>query len=265
MYIDANRDLWNLWVKLNAESDEYLHLLSRLKAGKTTLEAVELAELGNVRGKTLLHLQCHFGLDTLSWAREGAIVTGVDISSEAIDLAQSLSQELNIEAEFVCSDIYDLPAVLNQRFDIVYTSDGVLCWLSDLNRWAEIIAEYLKPGGTMYLIESHPLVRLFKPRTDGRGRPVEWGYFDAGPIEIEERRSNGNPRPHVPHVAYYWPHSLGDIVTALCAGGLRIEFLHEFPEMIEERSFEEIEPGQYNVRVHRNVVIPGRFSIRACR
>jgi SAM-dependent methyltransferase len=265
VYVDTNRKLWNLWTRLNAASDEYSHLLNRLKAGETTLKAVELEELDDVKGKTLLHLQCHFGLDTLSWAREGAIVTGVDISEEAIDLARFLSQELNIEAEFICSDIYDLPTVLNKQFDIVYTSGGVLCWLSNLSRWAEIVAGYLKPGGMVYLIENHPIVRIFKPRTDGKGKPVEWGYFDRGPIEIEEQRSNGNPIFHVPHVAYYWPHSLGEIVTALCSAGLRLEFLHEFPEMAEERSFDEVEPGRYEVRVYRNIVIPSQFSVRARR
>ncbi len=265
MYIDTNRNLWNLWTKFNAESDEYSHLLNQLKAGETTLRAVELEELDDVKGRTLLHLQCHFGLDTLSWAREGAIATGVDISEEAIHLARFLSQELNIEAEFICSDIYKLSTVFDKQFDIVYTSGGVLCWLPDLNRWAEIIIRYLKPGGIVYIIESHPIVRVFKPRTDGKGKPVEWNYFDRGPIAVEERRSNGNSMPHVPHVAYYWPHSLGEIVTALCSVGLRLEFLHEFPEMVEERSFDEIEPGRYKVRVYRNIAIPGQFSILARR
>jgi 2-polyprenyl-3-methyl-5-hydroxy-6-metoxy-1,4-benzoquinol methylase len=129
---DTNRELWNLWTKLNVASKEYSDLLTQLKAGQTTLEKVELEELNDVAGKSLLHLQCHFGLDTFSWAREGAIVTGVDISEEAIALARSLSQELDIAAEFICSDIYDLPTRLNAQFDIVYTSGGVLCWLPDL-------------------------------------------------------------------------------------------------------------------------------------
>jgi SAM-dependent methyltransferase len=188
MYVDTNRELWNLWTKLNAASKECSDLLMQLKAGRTTLEKVELEELNDVAGKTLLHLQCHFGLDTFSWAREGAIVTGVDISEEAIVLARSLSQELNIEAEFICSDIYDLPARLNAQFDIVYTM-------------------------------SHP-----------------------------------------PHMAYYWPHSLGEIITALCSARLRIEFLHEFPETVEERPYEEVGPDRYELRVHREVAIPGQLS-----
>ena len=263
VYTDTNRKLWNLWTKLNGQSKDYFELLNGLKAGNLTLREVELEELGDVEGKTLLHLQCHFGLDTLSWARRGASVTGVDISKEAIALARSLSKELNIDAEFICSDIFDLPTVLHKEFDIVYTSGGVLCWLPDLNRWAEIVANYLKPEGTVYILEGHPIVRVFKPRTDGNGKPVEWRYFDKGPIEVEEQRSNGNPSPHPSHKAYYWSHSLGEIITALCSAGLRIEFLHEFPETVEERSYEEVEPDRYELRVHRKVVIPGQFSIRA--
>ncbi|MCL4300001.1 MAG: class I SAM-dependent methyltransferase [Anaerolineae bacterium] len=263
VYIATNRELWNLWTKFNAKSKEYGDLLEKLKASETTLKEIELEELGNVSGKTLLHLQCHFGLDTLSWAKEGAIVTGIDISDVAITQARSLSQELNIKAEFICSDIYNLPTVLDKRFHIVYTSGGVLCWLPDLDRWARLITRYLKPGGTVYIMEGHPIVRAFKPRTDGQGNPVEWGYFDRGPIRVEERRSNGNSMLHPSHVACYWPHSLGEIISALCSAGLRLEFLHEFPETVEIRSYEEIEPSQYELRVHRTVVIPGFFSIRA--
>lgn len=263
VYLDINRELWNLWTKFNAESKEYLDRLHQLKAGKTTLTSVELEEVNGVAGKTLLHLQCHFGLDTFSWAREGAIVTGVDISEEAITLARSLSKELNIEAEFIHADIYNLPTILDRQFDIVYTSGGVLCWLPDLKLWAEIVARYLKPSGIVYVLESHPIMRIFKPRMDGQGKPVEWRYFDTGPVEVEERRSNGNPAAHPPHPAYYWPHSLGEIVTALCSAGLRLEFLHEFPGLVEPCSYQESQSGQYEVRVHQTVVIPSLFSIRA--
>ncbi|MFN2185349.1 MAG: class I SAM-dependent methyltransferase [Anaerolineae bacterium] len=263
--IDANRELWNLWTKFNVESTEYSGLLGQLEAGGTTLEEIAIEELGDVFGKTLLHLQCHFGLDTLSWAKRGAVVTGVDFSEEAIALAWSLSRELGVNAEFVCSDIYALPAVLHKQFDIVYTSGGVLCWLPDLDRWAEIVLRFLEPDGILYILEGHPIVRTFKPRTDSNGRPVEWGYFDRGPIEVEERRSSANPAPHPAQTAYYWPHSLGEVVTALCSAGLRLEFLHEFPDVVEDRSHEEIEPGRYELRVHRQVVVPGKFSIRSTR
>lgn len=265
-HIETNRNLWNCWTKLNVESkSEYHASLERLKTGETTLLEIELRELGDVSGKTLLHLQCHFGLDTLSWAREGATAIGVDFSEEAITLARSLSEELNIKAEFICADIYDLPAVLDRQFDIVFTSHGVLCWLPDLDRWAKIVARCLKPTGTFYIVEGHPIVRTLKPRTDGQDQPVEWGYFDRGPIEVEERRSNANPMAHPSHTAYYWPHSLAEVVTALCSAGLRLEYLHEFPGTVEDRSYREIEAGRYELQVHRNVVIPNLFSIRATR
>jgi SAM-dependent methyltransferase len=263
-YVDANRELWNLWTKLNVEPDsEYSALLKRLEAGGSTLKQPEVDEVGDVAARTLLHLQCHIGLDSPSWAQEGAIVTGVDLSENAIALARSLSRDLSIDAEFICSDLYDLPAVLDRQFDIVYTSEGVLCWLPDLDRWAEIVAHHLKPAGTFYIMEGHPIRRVVHPRTDGRGRPVEWGYFHGGCIEVEERRSNGNPTPHRSHTAYYWSHTIGKVVTALCSAGLGLEFLHEFPGTVEDCSYEEIEPGRYEVRVHRNVVIPTHFSTRA--
>ena len=131
------------------------------KKGRCTLSSIELEELDTVSRKSLLHLQCHFGMDTLSWARLGAKVTGVDFSNEAISLARPLSEESGIKAKFICSDMYELPDVLNEKFDIVLTSAGVLCWLPDLKLWAEIISHFLKPRGTFYIFEVHPFSHIF--------------------------------------------------------------------------------------------------------
>ena len=119
--------------------------------------------------KSLLHLQCHFGMDTLSWARLGARATGVDFSDEAIALARSLSQELGIEARFVCSNIYDLPDVLSGQYDIVFTSYGVLCWLPDLTRWAQVIGHFLKSKGTFYIVDGHPFAKVFEQEEGDKG------------------------------------------------------------------------------------------------
>ena len=134
--------------------------VAAFKAGKTSLQRIEIEELGDVKGKTLLHLMCHFGLDTLSWARAGALVTGVDFSSEALVQARGLAEELNIPAHFVETNIYELPSVLEERFDIVFTSYGVLCWLPDLAEWARIIARSLRQGGTFHMLEDHPNATL---------------------------------------------------------------------------------------------------------
>ena len=158
-YTEANRALWDELTHINAGSE--LYQLEQFKAGENKLNPLERGEVGPVEGKTLLHLQCHFGMDTLSWARLGAQVTGVDFSPEAIKLAESLSQELGIPGRFICCDLYDLPEHLNQTFDIVYTSYGVLCWLRDLERWARLAASYLKPGGIFYMAEMHPTSLIF--------------------------------------------------------------------------------------------------------
>ena len=156
--LKANLDAWNLMTGIHAASREYR--LAEFKAGENVLKPIELREVGDVRGKSLLHMQCHFGLDTMSWARMGANVTGVDFSDQAIALARSISDELKIPARFIQSNIYDAPDVLHEQFDIVFTSYGALCWLPDIKRWAEIAASFVKPGGFFYIAEFHPLTQM---------------------------------------------------------------------------------------------------------
>ncbi|MHA2122091.1 MAG: class I SAM-dependent methyltransferase [Promethearchaeota archaeon] len=143
-HMDVNLKRWNELVDINAKSK--LYDLEGFKSGKTSLHSLELQELGEVKGKTLLHLQCHFGMDTLSWARLGAQVTGVDFSENAISLARELSSELDIPARFIQSNLYNIPVAIKEKFDIVYTSYGVLCWLPDLLKWAQVISSCLKPS-----------------------------------------------------------------------------------------------------------------------
>ena len=172
-YLDSNRALWDHWTKLHAASAFYD--VDGFKQGTSTLMPVERDELGDVASKTMLHLQCHFGLDTLSWARVGAVVTGVDFSPDAIAMARSLSEELNIPATFLCANIYDLSETLDTLFDIVFTSYGVLTWLPDLDRWAQTVAHSLKPGGTFYIVEFHPFVSML----DDDGERIAYPYFRA--------------------------------------------------------------------------------------
>lgn len=176
-YKKANRALWNEWTSINEKSEFYD--LEGFKSGKTTLDPIELEELGDVSGKTLLHLQCHFGLDTLSWARLGAKVTGADFSESAIGLARSLSKELSIPANFLCSNIYDLPKILNGKFDIVFTSAGVLAWLPDLERWAQVIARFLNIRGAFYIREFHPLAYVFDDQEGITEPEVAYPYFGS--------------------------------------------------------------------------------------
>ena len=258
-YLDTNRALWDGWTKLHTASAFYD--VDGFKAGQSTLKPLERDELGDVSGKTLLHLQCHFGLDTLSWAREGAVVTGVDFSEEAIANARSLSADLDLPATFICSDLYALPEVLGATFDIVFTSYGVLTWLPDLDRWAQIAAGYLKPGGTFYLVEFHPVVGML----DNDGQRIVYPYFPGDePLAFEEAGSYAAPEADFTHRAYEWPHGLGEIVTALLKAGLTLDYLHEFPYSTYPFPWylDEEQPARY-VWKDRSITFPLLFSIKA--
>ena len=227
-YLKQNKANWNEITPMHERSAFYD--VAGFKAGKCTLLPTELEEMGDVNGKSLLHLQCHFGMDTLSWGRSGAKITGVDFSEEAIKLAHSLSKETGIKANFICSDIYKLPEVLKGKFDIVFTSYGILCWLPDLKKWAEVIVHFLKPGGFFYIIEGHPFMTVFDNSVTATRLNVTQSYFhNPKPIKWEPEGDYADPTIIASHGSYEWTHSLGDIINALIGAGLKIEFLHEFP------------------------------------
>lgn len=225
-YEHNNLELWNEWVKINASSS--LYQLQRFKQGENKLNPLELEEVGNVQGRSLLHLQCHFGMDTLSWARLGARVTGVDFSDEAIALAKALSRELRIPGDFVCSNIYDLPQHLEGQFDIVFTSYGILAWLSDLKTWGEIIARYLKPGGFFYIAEFHPFAMVLDDEADTA--KVKYSYFDEEVMAFPVQGSYADREAICKtKTSYEWQHTLGEVINSLLSAGLQLDFLHEFP------------------------------------
>jgi len=158
-YFQANKELWNQRTTVHLDSAFYN--LEGFKKGETVLTPIELSELGEVKGKTMLHLQCHFGMDSLDWARRGAGVTGVDLSDTAISEAQKLNAEMGLDASFVCCNVLDTSAHVPGQFDIVFTSYGTIGWLPDLQPWAQVVAEKLKPGGLFYIAEFHPVVWMF--------------------------------------------------------------------------------------------------------
>lgn len=263
-YIRSNQKLWDRWAGLHEKSEWYD--VEGFKAGKSTLLPIEKEELDNVEGKSLLHLQCHFGLDTLSWARLGAVVTGVDFSEKAISIARSLSEETGIPATFVSSDIYDLPGNLSGQFDIVFTSYGTLWWLPDIQRWAGIVAHFLKPGGSFLVVESHPVVHVFDPDQPNELR-VKYPYFSRPePQKFEVHGSYAAADPGYQGVEYGWNHGIGEITSSLIAAGLRIESLREFPFMAWRMfSFME-EDGDGWWRLPGNMgEIPLMFSLRASK
>jgi SAM-dependent methyltransferase len=227
-YLKQNKDHWNEITPIHEGSEMYD--VAGFIAGKCTLQPTELKEIGDVKGKSVLHLQCHFGLDTLSWGRLGAKVTGVDFSDESIKLARKLSRETGIEATFIEADIYTLPEILKEKFDIVFTSYGALCWLPDLEKWARVISHFLKPGGFFYIIEGHPVMNIFDNSVNARELKIQWSYFDNPEwLECKQEGDYADPSFTGSTNSAQWAHSLSDIINALIVAGLKIDFLHEFP------------------------------------
>jgi 2-polyprenyl-3-methyl-5-hydroxy-6-metoxy-1,4-benzoquinol methylase len=257
-YFEANRALWDAWTEVHERAAFYD--VDGFRAGRSTLNSIELEELGDVAGKALLHLQCHFGLDTLSLARLGARVTGVDFSERAIALARSLAAETALEAEFVLSNIYDLPAVLDREFDIVFTSYGVLPWLPDLTGWARLVHRYLKPGGVFCLVEIHPIAGAL----DEEGELRHPYFHSAEPLRWETQGSYADRGAAVAKTSDEWVHSVGDVVNALLGAGLGIESLREHPYVPYPCYpwLEQAEPGRWMLR-GRPYTIPLTFSVRA--
>lgn len=256
--IAANRRLWNEWARINQESEFYD--MAGFRAGQTSLKPIELEEVGEVAGKSLLHLQCHFGQDTLSWARMGAKVTGVDLSPEAIGRAQVLAQELGIDARFVCANVLDPQELGDAQFDIVFTSYGVLNWLPDLGAWARVIAQHLKPGGRFHIVEFHPIFFML----DDDAREIGPGYFPSGEALRYESTASYAGGAHDPIESFEWPHSLADIVQALLDAGLTLASLREFPYVVHNcwKFLAESEPGRYVVG-HYPGQLPLLFSLTA--
>jgi SAM-dependent methyltransferase len=262
-YLEANQRRWDQ-LTVEHESSAFYDLAG-FRAGKDRLRSIELSELGDVAGKSLLHLQCHFGLDTLAWARRGALVTGVDFSQRAISLAQSLSEELNIPAQFHCTDIYELPKLLSGEFDIVFTSYGVLHGLPDLRRWGEIITRYLKLGGIFYIVEDHPFFRVFRARPEGEFKAERSYFFSEEPQRIEADGSYATGDVGTAGVYYVWDHSLSEVINSLVGAGLTIEFLHEFPYAARAKFpfMEQGEDGWWRLPPHQHGTIPFLFSLQA--
>jgi 2-polyprenyl-3-methyl-5-hydroxy-6-metoxy-1,4-benzoquinol methylase len=227
----ANRELWDAWTKIHVASAFYDVESFRTGERAIRLKDNELDEIGPVEGRALLHLQCHFGLDTLSWARLGATVTGADFSEEGIAAARTLAADLAIPATFVVSNLYDLPEALDGQFDIVYTSGGVLGWLPDIDGWARVAAHFVRPGGFFYVNEIHPVANALENEGSRRASFVSlypyWSH--AEPLRFVTKGSYADPDAPDRGLGRVRLGPLArEIVSALVEAGLRIEFLHEF-------------------------------------
>jgi ubiquinone/menaquinone biosynthesis C-methylase UbiE len=257
-YFDYNQKLWDDRVESHKNSKFYN--VKGFKAGKTSLNAAELNEIGDVLGKSLLHLQCHFGMDTMSFSRMGAKATGMDFSEQAMHTAKDMAEELNLDTKFVCANVYDLKSHIDGPFDIVFTSYGTVGWLPDLTRWAEIISYYLAKGGFFYMIDFHPVLWML----DTTNFDIQYSYFNTGPIREEVQGSYANRNHEDIAIEYGWNHSLSEIVNALITAGLQIEFLNEFPYSSYNvfKDMEQGKPGQWRFKQHGNK-LPMMYSIKA--
>ena len=202
-YLRVNQEIWDSWTPFHVGSEFYD--VEGFKVGRETLGPIEIAALGDVEGKSLLHLQCHFGMDTISWARRGATVTGIDFSQRAIAAARALAGDIGVDATFIRSNLYELPHNLTEQFDIVFTSRGVLGWLPDIEEWAQVIAHFLKPGGIFYIVEVHPFALVFDERRDDKELRLRYHYFHRdAPLAFQEQGTYAVPDAPVEGTAYYW-------------------------------------------------------------
>ena len=257
-YIEINRQSWNNRTETHLKSSFYN--LEGFLQGETSLNAIELAMFGDVRGKRILHLQCHFGQDTISLSRLGAEVTGVDLSDKAIENAKRIARETNADATFICCDIYDLPNHLDEQFDFVFTSYGTITWLPDLDKWGQLIAKYLKPGGKFIFVEFHPVVWMFDDNFDKIG----YNYFNVEPIVETENGTYADREASISQSYVTWNHSMSEVISGLLNNGLAIKSFEEYdysPYDTFNKTI-EIEPKKYRI-AHLDSKIPMVYSIVA--
>jgi SAM-dependent methyltransferase len=222
-----NRARWDELVDIHLRSPGYR--VAAFKAGEDHLHPIEAAEIGPIAGKRLIHLQCHFGLDTLCLARRGAIVTGLDFSPAAIAAAGTLARETGIPARFIAGNVYDVPALIGERFEVVYVSWGAINWLPDIAGWARIVAGLLEDGGFLYLLEGHPLAMSLEQHGPDAAITACCDYFQSpGPLVNFAAVSYTGDADRLSHIEMHeWIHPLSAVVTALVETGLVLDWLHE--------------------------------------
>lgn len=241
-WLEINKRNWDERVAIHRRDRTGFYAIDAWRDGGKGLDGIEAAELGPIAGRSVVHLQCHFGLDTLALARLGATVTGLDFSPAAIEAARALAKETGLPARFVEGNVYDAPRLIEERFDLVFVTWGALCWLPDVAAWAAVVAAMLKPGGQLYLAEGHPGIM---PLEEEDGRLVfrhAWRQAPDAPLSFETPTTyTGDPDLLTNKETLEWIHPLSAVVGGLLAAGLRLDFLHEhetlpwpaFPMMVE--------------------------------
>jgi 2-polyprenyl-3-methyl-5-hydroxy-6-metoxy-1,4-benzoquinol methylase len=257
-YLNKNKESWNQRTDFHLKSEFYNQ--KEFMKGRTSLNEIELSLLGDISGKSILHLQCHIGQDSLSFARMGAQVTGVDLSDNAINNAQRLNAELGLDAKFICCNVYDLPQHLDGQFDIVYVSYGAIVWLPDLEKWAGIISRYLKPGGQFVFVEFHPVVMLF----DNDFSKIAYRYFNSGAIIETETGTYAERGAEMSKESVTWNHSLSEVINSLIKSGLQIKRLdeHDYSPYNCFSQTEKIADRKYRIK-HLGDKIPMVYALVA--
>lgn len=259
-YIKINKQTWNNKTAVHIDSEFYD--VSRFLAGKSSLNDIELQLLGDIKNKKILHLQCHFGQDSLSLARLGAKVTGIDLSDKAIDKAKELNHTLGLDAQFICCDLYDLPKYLNEKFDLVFTSYGTIGWLPDVDKWAKVIAHFLKPHGELVFAEFHPVVWMF----DNDFATIDYNYFNIETIIEDESGTYADRYAAIEAQTITWNHPLSEVLTALLANGLTLTSFNEYDYSPYNcfNNTEEFEKGKFRIK-HLENKIPMVYSLTATK
>jgi 2-polyprenyl-3-methyl-5-hydroxy-6-metoxy-1,4-benzoquinol methylase len=257
-YLKTNQKLWDDKTKVHLNSKFYD--VEGFKQGQSSLNPIELTLIGDVSNLSILHLQCHFGLDSMSLSKMGADVTGVDLSNEAIKEANKLKNELGLDTKFIQSDVYALIGTLNEKFDLVFTSYGVLGWLPDMQKWAEVVSHFLKPKGKLILVEFHPVVWMFSYDF----KNIEYAYSSDGPIVEITEGSYTDQNAKIANKSISWNHGLAKVFDALLSKNLKIENFQEYNYSPYDcfNNTIEVNSKQYQIKGLENK-IPMLYSIVA--
>lgn len=250
----ANKKGWNGLASVHYKN----YHIDRLLNGEPLLNEIIREEVGDVKDKSFLHLLCHIGTDTLSWALLGADVTGIDISPESLKYARLLANRMGVEASFIESDVMEAIGKLDQKFDIVFASTGVLCWIPDITRFAFTVKHFLKDGGFFYLHDGHPFRHVMNA-PDGTTHPnqIVGDYFRKLVWQYDNLGDYTDPEVLIPEKSYEWDWTLGEVITAFCDAGMRIDFLHEYPQYF----YSGYTP--YDVEDNKVELYPCTFSLKA--
>lgn len=255
-YLKLNKQTWNNKVDFHIASEFYD--VEGFLSGKTTLNDIELQLLGDVSGKRILHLQCHFGQDTISFARMGAKATGVDLSDKAVERASEFAQQLNLDVTFVCCDIYDAPTLIDEKFDIVFTSYGTIGWFPDLVKWANVVSHFLKPNGKFVMADFHPVMWMF----DDNFKTVFYNYFNVEPIIENESVTYADREAALTSQTITWNHPISEILNSLIQSNITIDEFNEYDYSPYDcfKETEEFENGKFRIK-HLENKIPMVYSI----